>query len=130
MTGSAEHVDVAVARAVWESGDAVIDVRSPQEYAAGHLRGAVNIPVAELPWRRAELPSGQVLTVCSTGSRAWRAAESLGAAGRTALCLTGGTTAWAAAGLPLARGPDPGHRPAPRAAGRVAARLGRLRRRP
>lgn len=118
MTGSAEHVDVAVARAVWASGDLVVDVRSDDEYARGHLPGAVHVPVDQLPWRRADLPAGQVLTVCSTGNRAWRAAQSLAAAGRTALCLTGGTTAWAAAGLPLVTGRDPGSR----------ATSGRLRR--
>ncbi len=130
MTGSAEHVDVAVARAVWEAGDVVVDVRSAQEYAVGHLPGAVNVPVAELPWRRAELPSGQVLTVCSTGNRAWRAAQSLAASGRTALCLTGGTTAWAAAGLLLVSGPDPGRREAPRGMGRLRTYLHRTHRRP
>jgi rhodanese-related sulfurtransferase len=108
MTGSAEHVDLAVARAVWSSGDPVLDVRTPEEYALGHLPGAINVPVDEIPWRRAELPPGQVLTVCSTGNRAWRAAQSLRRTGRTALCLTGGTKAWAAAGLPLVTGPAPG----------------------
>ena len=37
----------------------IIDVRDPEEYAAGHLPGAVNIPAAELPARLAEVPPGR-----------------------------------------------------------------------
>ncbi|HEY2174500.1 MAG TPA: rhodanese-like domain-containing protein [Mycobacteriales bacterium] len=91
----------------------VVDVRSADEYARGHLPGAIHVPVDQIPWRGAELPAGQVLTVCSTGNRAWRAAQALASTGRTALCLTGGTTAWTAAGLPLVTGQDAGSRTAP-----------------
>jgi rhodanese-related sulfurtransferase len=110
MTGSEERVEVAVARAIWLAGDTVVDVRSPEEYAQGHLPGAVNVPIDSLAFRAKELPAGQLLTVCSMGNRSWRAAQLLAAAGREALSLTGGTKAWAAAGLPLARGDEPGER--------------------
>jgi rhodanese-related sulfurtransferase len=88
-------------------------VRNADEYARGHLPGAIHVPVDQIPWRGAELPAGQVLTVCSTGNRAWRAAQALASTGRTALCLTGGTTAWTAASLPLVTGQDAGSRTAP-----------------
>ncbi len=110
MTGSAERVDVAVARAIWAAGDTVIDVRTPDEYALGHLPGAVNMPVETVAFRARALPPGQVLTVCSMGNRSWRAAEILAATGREALSLNGGAKAWAAAGLPLVRGAEPGER--------------------
>jgi rhodanese-related sulfurtransferase len=110
MTGSAERVDVAVARAIWQAGDTVLDVRTAEEYAHGHLPGALNVPVDRIAFRAADLPAGQVLTVCSLGNRSWRAAQLLANAGREALSLTGGTKAWAAAGLPLATGAEPGER--------------------
>ena len=110
MTGSAERVDIAAARAIWQAGDTVVDVRSPDEYAHGHLPGAINVPIDSLAFRAKELPAGQLLTVCSMGNRSWRAAQLLAAAGREALSLTGGTKAWAAAGLPIQRGGEPGER--------------------
>jgi rhodanese-related sulfurtransferase len=110
VTGSAERVEVAVARAIWAAGDTVIDVRTPGEYALGHLPGALNVPVDTVAFRARELPPGQVLTVCSMGNRSWRAAQILAATGREALSLTGGAKAWAAAGLPLVTGAEPGER--------------------
>lgn len=110
MTGSAERVEIAVAQSIWAAGDTVIDVRTPAEYAQGHLPGALNVPVDTVAFRGRELPAGQVLTVCSMGNRSWRAAQILAATGREALSLSGGTKAWAAAGLPLVTGPEPGER--------------------
>lgn len=107
VTGSAERVDVPVAREIWRAGDTVIDVRTPDEYATGHLPGAINVPIDRLAFDVRNLPAGQVLTVCSMGNRSWRAAQLLAAVGREALSLTGGTKAWAAAGLPLHRGREP-----------------------
>jgi len=109
----AEEVDVPTAQEMWRAGDLVIDVRTPDEYARGHLPGAVNVGVDGIAlWARAALrPGSQVVTTCSTGNRSWRAAQSLGRLGHTALSLTGGVKAWAAAGLPLASGPTPRKRP-------------------
>lgn len=107
MTGSAERVEVPVAQEIWRAGDTVVDVRTPGEYATGHLPGAINVPIDRLAFEAKNLPAGQVLTVCSMGNRSWRAAQLLAAAGREALSLTGGTKAWAAAGLPLHRGSEP-----------------------
>ena len=45
----AEPIDVATAREMWKLGDAVIDVRRPDEYASGHVAGAINIPIDTLP---------------------------------------------------------------------------------
>lgn len=97
---SAERVDVATAQAMTRAGDTVIDVRSPEEFAAGHIVGAVNVPLDTLP-AGADGIEGQLLTACSMGGRAARAAEILTAAGRSALVIDGGTKAWARAGLPI-----------------------------
>lgn len=107
----AEGVDVAVARAVWAAGDTVIDVRTPAEYALGHLPGAVNVPIEQLPSLATSLPAGQLVTTCSAGYRAERGAHRLAALGRDALWIRGGVKAWLAAGLPVVTGPAPGDRP-------------------
>lgn len=125
---SAEDVDLTVARAVWDAGDVIVDVRTPSEYAAGHIAGALNVPLDTIAFRIDELPPGQVLAVCSMGSRSRQGAERFARLGRTSLSLRGGTKAWAAAGLPVVRGPEPGARVLRSRRGRQGSRTGRLRR--
>jgi rhodanese-related sulfurtransferase len=98
---AAEPVDPRTAREMQKAGDTVVDVREPAEFAAGHIVGAVNIPLDRL--RPDALPPGQILTACSTGRRATRAAEMLDRAGIPAFVIAGGTKAWAAARLPVVR---------------------------
>jgi rhodanese-related sulfurtransferase len=86
------------------AGDTIIDVRTAEEYAKGHIAGAINIPIDALAVER--LPAGQILTTCSMGGRGGRAADLLDRAGRTAFSIEGGNKAWAAAGLPIATGAD------------------------
>ncbi len=107
---AAEVIDVATAREMWQLGDTVIDVRSPSEYANGHIAGAINVPIDTLPNGADSLPTGQILTACGSGGRAGRAARLLRLAGREAFSIEGGTKAWQAAGLPVHVGPDPGPR--------------------
>jgi rhodanese-related sulfurtransferase len=130
---AAEEIDVEIARAMWAAGDLVVDVRLPEEYAHGHIAGAVNVPLDRIPVRAAELPPGQVVAVCSMGNRSRRGAESFARAGRDAFTVRGGTKAWAAAGLPIVRGAEPGERTRRSAWRRFWERLGReapTRRRP
>lgn len=65
--------------------DAVIDVRSQLEFWLGHLPGAANIPVDQLPHGLAELPGldykSRILVYCASGGRSAAAASSLRAAG-------------------------------------------------
>jgi rhodanese-related sulfurtransferase len=107
---AAEDVDVSVAHAIWAAGDLVVDVRTPDEYASGHIAGAVNVPLDTIAFRIEKLPPGQVLAVCSMGNRSRRGAERFARLGRTAMSLRGGTKAWAAAGLPVVTGGEPGER--------------------
>jgi rhodanese-related sulfurtransferase len=84
----------------------LVDVRQPDEYnaAPGHLPGAINVPVAEVPSRAAELGAHgkSIVLVCKTDRRSARAAEALLAAGlRDVAVLRGGTDGWHAQGLEL-----------------------------
>jgi rhodanese-related sulfurtransferase len=86
---------------------AVVDVRSPAEFAAGHLRDAKNIPLADLANRIGELDKAKVKTVilvCQNGTRTDKAARLLKTAGFEDIYgLEGGMTAWTAAGLPVTK---------------------------
>jgi sulfur-carrier protein adenylyltransferase/sulfurtransferase len=75
----------------------IIDVREPHEFAAGHLKGAVNIPLSTLPARLPELlGSTTVVFACRSGARSARAAELAVRAGvRGVAHLEGGLLAWA-----------------------------------
>lgn len=62
-------------RALVEAGALLLDVRSPEEFAAGHLEGALNIPVGELEARLAEVGAKErpVVVYCRSGARSSRA---------------------------------------------------------
>ncbi|MFJ6252450.1 MULTISPECIES: rhodanese-like domain-containing protein [unclassified Streptomyces] len=85
----------------------VIDVRTPGEYAGGHLPGALNIPLDQirraLPDIRHATARGDVLVVCASGARSQNACTVLAENGITAATLSGGTGAWAADGHELHR---------------------------
>ncbi|MFF2778653.1 rhodanese-like domain-containing protein [Streptomyces sp. NPDC058052] len=85
----------------------VVDVRTPAEYASGHLPGALNIPLdalgRALPALKDAATRGDLLVVCQSGNRSAAARDRLAAQGVTALDLAGGTSGWAAAGHALDR---------------------------
>jgi rhodanese-related sulfurtransferase len=89
---------------VTRGGAAVVDVREPYEYAAGHVPGAMNIPMATVPIRTQDLPRGDVYVICESGARSWQVAAFLAQRGITVTNVDGGTGAWRSAGLPLDRG--------------------------
>jgi len=95
----ADLVDPASARRRQRDGELIIDVRTPAEFAEGHIAGAVNIPIDELA--SATLPDAPVMTTCGGGGRGGRAAEALAEAGHEAYSIEGGTRAWEALGLPV-----------------------------
>jgi rhodanese-related sulfurtransferase len=84
---------------------AVIDVREPHEYNAGHIPGATLIPVNSVFARREELPKDKkIVFVCAVGQRSALAAELAAAAGlppERLYTLDGGTEAWRKAGHPV-----------------------------
>jgi adenylyltransferase/sulfurtransferase len=77
-------------------GALMVDVREPSEWDAGHIDGAIHIPLAALPARMNELPRDRDLVVyCAMGGRSARAVEMLRGAGFTRVNnLTGGYQAW------------------------------------
>jgi rhodanese-related sulfurtransferase len=85
----------------------VIDVRTPGEYAGGHLPGTLNIPLDQiqraLPDIRHAAERGDVLVVCASGARSENAGRILAENGVRAATLSGGTGAWAADGHELHR---------------------------
>jgi rhodanese-related sulfurtransferase/glyoxylase-like metal-dependent hydrolase (beta-lactamase superfamily II) len=84
----------------------VLDVRDAEEWADGHIAGAVHLPFQQLTARLAEVPRGRaVATVCEGGIRSSIAASVLQRAGYGPVQnVDGGMDAWRAAGLPLANG--------------------------
>lgn len=83
------------------SGFVVLDVREQNEWDAGHVPGALHIPMGEVPARVDDLPDEEILVVCRSGGRSARAASWLNHAGYNAYDLQGGLGAWEKAGLPL-----------------------------
>lgn len=80
----------------------LVDVRSPSEFATGHVPGATNIPLEEIEQRQDDLSQEQpVVLICKSGTRAGIAAEFLSGKRGNLTVLRGGTEAWAKAGLPL-----------------------------
>jgi rhodanese-related sulfurtransferase len=84
------------ARKLVESGARLVDVRTPEEFAAGHLAGAVNIPVQELAERLGELePRDQpVVLYCRSGNRSGHAARLLKNAGYARVHDLGAMSRW------------------------------------
>lgn len=91
-----------------QAGAPVLDVRTIDEYEEAHVAGAVLIPLAEVPDRLDEIPSGDpLLVICRTGARSQRACEFLAEQGISASNIAGGTKAWIESGRPVVAGPDP-----------------------
>jgi rhodanese-related sulfurtransferase len=82
-----------------------IDVSEPTEFAAGHVTGSKNIPLAELENRAKDLPSNKqtpVIVVCGSGSRASKGAAAIRKLGHARVMpLERGLDGWRAAGMPL-----------------------------
>ncbi|MFE2042332.1 rhodanese-like domain-containing protein [Streptomyces sp. NPDC059477] len=83
----------------------VIDVRTPGEYASGHLPGALNIPLDHLGRALPALRElrGELLVVCASGARSANACALLAEEGVRAMTLTGGTADWSRRGHALGR---------------------------
>ena len=84
------------ARRLVEEGALLVDVRTPEEFAAGHLPTAVNIPVQELDRRLSELEpkDRRIVLYCRSGNRSGRAARILRSAGYSALHDLGAMSRW------------------------------------
>ncbi|ADL42332.1 FAD-dependent pyridine nucleotide-disulphide oxidoreductase [Caldicellulosiruptor obsidiansis OB47] len=73
----------------------ILDVRTPEEYEFGHIKGAVNIPVDELRNRLSELPKDKkIIVYCGVGFRSYHGCLILKANGFDCLNMSGGWTSW------------------------------------
>jgi rhodanese-related sulfurtransferase len=82
----------------------VLDVRSAEEFAGGHVPGARHVAFDQVAARLAELgPPREVVVYCERGPRAGKAAAVLVGAGFRVLHLAGHMSGWRAAGLPVER---------------------------
>lgn len=109
--GGFRRIDVETFRAEREAKafQVVLDVRSPEEFAAGHVPQAQNIPIDQLRARTDELSawkSAPIAVICESGGRSLAASSTLVKAGFTGVVdVEGGTRAWRMLGNPLIGGP-------------------------
>jgi rhodanese-related sulfurtransferase len=92
----------------------LLDTRPAREYVAGHIPGALSVPVDDLQRRLKELPKDREYVAYCRGPYciyADRAVEILRASGRRARRLANGFPEWRSAGLPVAQGRQPGTLP-------------------
>jgi len=88
-------------------GAVLIDVREPEEYAAGHVPGAQLMPMDVLPNRLQDLPRNTpIYVLCAVGGRSSAMASLLAREGYEAYSVEGGTSAWARSGRPIVQGPQ------------------------
>lgn len=114
MTTTAErsvhHLDVDALRSLIQRRPeaALLDVRTPGEFAAVHIEGSANIPLDELRGHLGEVVErvhGPVAVICAQGVRSEEAAKALAAAGAADVrVLSGGLRAWESAGGEVVRG--------------------------
>ncbi len=82
----------------------ILDVREPDEWAAGHIPDAMHIPMNEVPERIGELDVDRlVVAVCHSGRRSGEVAIYLSRLGISAENMPGGMVQWADQGLPVER---------------------------
>lgn len=88
------------------AGAVVLDVREDDEWVAGHIPGAVHVPMMRVPQRLQFdpgplTPDAEIVVVCKVGSRSAQVTAWLRRQGYDAANLAGGLMAWEAAGRPL-----------------------------
>ena len=107
--GSVPEVSALEARSLIDGGHWLVDVREPDEWAAGHAPEAIHIPLGELSSRLDELSGAtSIVCVCRGGGRSARAAAALLANGYDATNLAGGMRGWEASRLPVISDSGPG----------------------
>ena len=100
---SSAHISVAQAYQKYQQGAFFLDVRSQEEWNQVHIANSTLIPLDELQNRLSELPNDRdIVVVCLSGHRSEEGVTILRNGGFSrATCMTGGLSAWKAAGYPL-----------------------------
>jgi len=95
LLGSVPSVDASEARALVDQGAVMVDVRTTNEWNAGHSPVAIHILLSDLGSRLGRVPKGKpVVVVCRSGNRSRGATRQLIDAGYDAVNLKGGMHAW------------------------------------
>jgi len=98
---AAPEVGARAAAALLDAGALMLDVREPDEWRTGHVAQAWLLPMGQVARHRSDLPRDRrIVVACRSGGRSAAVAEALRAWGFDAVNLSGGMSAWAAAGLP------------------------------
>ena len=97
-------ISVAQLKPAVDSGAYLLDVRTPAEFAEGHIASAINLPLDEVEGRASEVPADRpVYVICRSGNRSAQASTILKKAGRDVTNVGGGMNDWIAAGYPVTR---------------------------
>lgn len=105
MSETTPEIDIDRLARARSDGAAVVDVREPREYLAGHVPGSALVPMGQLATRLGELDKSRpVYVVCASGNRSAAMTDLLLAAGFDAYSVAGGTAAWARSGRPVETG--------------------------
>ena len=95
-------MDAHEAQAAIAVGALALDVREQDEWDAGHIAGALHIPLGEIGARHVELPlDRKIVCICRSGGRSAHATAVLTGAGYRIENLDPGMKGWFAAGLPI-----------------------------
>ncbi len=81
----------------------LVDVREADEYAAGHVPGAISMPMSTIADHLGELPDAPFHVICQLGGRSARVVKSLQAQGLDVTNVEGGTAAWVEQGYDVER---------------------------
>lgn len=93
--GAKTSVSPEEAREALRGQAVLVDVREPHEWRAGHVPGAIHIPLGKLPTSLKRLPKGKdVYVICQSGMRSRQAVAHLRKAGIEAKDVKGGMAAW------------------------------------
>jgi len=102
------EIDVDELERAIATGARVVDVREDDEYVAGHVPGALHVPLGTVPERVEEFRGdGPTYVICKSGGRSMRACEQVAAHGVEAVNVAGGTTAWVMSGRDVVVGDRP-----------------------
>jgi rhodanese-related sulfurtransferase len=105
---SVSEVTIEELESALQSGARLVDVREPDEYEAGHVPGAVLIPLGTVPESLAQFAADETTyVICKSGSRSYKACEFLVDQGLDAINVEGGTMAWIISGRGTVAGDQP-----------------------
>ncbi|THT99396.1 rhodanese-like domain-containing protein [Lampropedia puyangensis] len=107
-SGSASVTPAQAVQKMNSEKAAVVDIRSSEDYAAGHIKGAKHVSLDQVEQQLGNVAKNKatpVLFVCATGTRAGKAVAAAKKLGyEQAQVVSGGMKAWKEAGLPLTTG--------------------------